>query len=151
MLLVWTRREDTILGLTDLATGRTREIRHPDVAEWQRFASFSPDVRQLAIGGYPDASGPRAMAAPYQGRRSLMVLIESATGRCQLMQGEFDNFAWTPAWSKDGSWVIFGAPFQARRLYAFRPNEGVLHALTFRRQPPMPMLDVTDSITVALD
>ena len=77
-----------------------------------------------------------------------MALVETASGRCELMRGEFDNFACTPTWSADASWAAFGAPFQRRRLYAFRPEEGVLHAVTFKRQPPMPMLDVTGIVTV---
>lgn len=153
-LIAWTRRDDAVLGVTDLATG-THEIRHPDVAEWQQFASFSPDGRYLAIGGYPDPPTPRtplsgdAPSPPYKGRRAVMALVENASGRCELMRGEFDNFAWTPTWSADGLWVVFGAPFQRRRLYAFQPGEGVLHDLTFKRQPPMPLLDVTGIVTVS--
>ena len=155
--VVWTRGDDAILGLTDVATGRTDEIRHPSVAEWQTTASFSPDGRYLAIGGYADPREPSppsfagAMAAPHQARRAFMTLIQSATGTCELMQGQFHEFAWTPTWSTDASWVIFGAPFQGRPLYAFRRTEGVLHTLTFLRQPPMPMLDVTGSHTVAVE
>ena len=152
-LIAWTRRDDAVLGVTDLATG-THEIRHPDVAEWQQFASFSPDGAHLAIGCYPDPPPRRtpslsdAPSRPYKGRRAVMALVEIASGRCELMRGEFDNLAWTPTWSADASWVVFGAPFQGRRLYAFQPEEGVLHALTFKRQPPMPMLDVTGIVTV---
>lgn len=152
-LIAWTRRDDAVLGVTDLAAG-THEIHHPDIAEWQQFASFSPDGRYLAIGGYPDPPRRRtpslsdAPSQPYKGRRAVMALVETASGHCELMRGEFDNFAWTPTWSADASWVVFGAPFQRRRLYAFQPEEGVLHALTFKRQPPMPMIDVTGIVTV---
>jgi hypothetical protein len=151
--VVWTPWEDAAtLGLTDVETGRTQMICHPDVAEWQSKASFSPDGRTLAIGGFPEPREPSTgsfvdtISKPYVGRRACMMLIDVASGACRRVRGEYDNFAWAPAWSADGSWVAFYAPFQSRRLYAFQADEGDLQTIKFRRSPPAPMLDVTGRI-----
>ncbi|MDQ6839948.1 MAG: hypothetical protein M3137_16880 [Actinomycetota bacterium] len=155
-VVVWTRWDDNaVLGMTDAAAGRTQMIRHPAVAEWQSFASFSPDGRTLAIGGFPDPREPLTgsfidnLSKPYVGRPALMMLVDTASGACRRVQGEYDQFATTPAWSADGGWVAFHAPFQSRRLYVFRPDDGVLHTIRFRRSPPTPMLDVTGRIKLA--
>jgi hypothetical protein len=151
-VVVWADRDDrAALRLTDLRKGQTRTVRHPHVAEWQWFPSFSPDGSLVAIGGYPDPPQPLPeliASRPHTGRRAVMMLVDLVSGECRGVEGEYDNFAWRPAWSADGSWVVFCAPFQPRRLYVFRPDEAVLHTIKFRRSAPAPMLDVTGRLTL---
>jgi hypothetical protein len=82
----------------------------------------------------------------YEPDWSVFVLIDTASGECRIADGEFDNFNWTPAWSKDGSCVVFGAPFQSRRLFSLSPDEMCLHTWKFRRNVVMPMHDVTGDV-----
>jgi hypothetical protein len=52
-----------------VATGRTDEIRHSSVAEWQTSASFSPNGRYLSVGGYATLANRLRPRSPAQWRR----------------------------------------------------------------------------------
>jgi hypothetical protein len=131
-----------------LTTDQRLTVRVDRVNEWHNSGSVSPDGRLLAIGAYIDPPRPpkgllRALNEPLIPRSSVMVLIHTDTGNASVIDGVFPEFAWTPAWSKNGEWVVFSAPFQKRRLYGVQVSTSVSHEWPFRHNPPAPMLDVS--------
>jgi hypothetical protein len=137
------------LALYDLDSASRTEVDDPGVGRWQRFASFSPHGQSIAIGADRDPPRPLpeqtdwANLPPYEGSPSCLVLIDVATGKAVIAEGSFDNFAWTPVWSSDGEWLVFGAPYESKQLWLMSFEKRVLQRVRFRRQPPMPLLDVT--------
>ncbi len=137
------------LALYDVGSGSRTEVDDPGVGRWQTFASFSPDGRSIAIGADRDPPEPLpeqtdwANLPPYEGSPSCLVLIDAATGKAAVAEGSFDNFAWTPVWSSNGEWLVFGAPYESKQLWLMSFDKRVLQRVRFRRQPPMPLLDAT--------
>ena len=144
--------ESPELILASLETGETRVMGVEGVAAWQSSGTFSPDGRYLAVGGYPELEPPderpftEMLDSPYVGRRAVMAVVDTVTGAVTVADGEYDNFAWAPAWSRAGDQLVFGAPYQGRRLYSLRLDEMALRTLKFRTAPVMPMLDVTGGV-----
>lgn len=122
------------------------ELTSPGIVEWHGDASRSPDGKLVALGGYldppPDGSFELGDEIPERNSRLALIDVESRT--VDQAEGDFPGFAWTPAWTRDSSWVVFSAPFRSRRLFDTQPEQLELHEWRFKRSAPSPMLDVTD-------
>lgn len=131
----------------DLGSGDEIPVSDPGIGRWQRSPAFSPDGKRFVIGADRDAPRPLPegfdWAAPYQAQPAQLVCVDVQTGTATIVEGTFDNFAWEPVWTADGAWVVFGAPFEKRQLWVMSSVELVLRNVKFRRNPPMPLLDVT--------
>jgi len=76
-----------------------------------------------------------------------LALVDVATADVTLVDGRFDDFGTTPVWNRDGSWIIFDAPFD-KSLVACDVGSGTprLHPILRRRGRPGPLVDVTHLI-----
>jgi hypothetical protein len=128
-------------------------ITHPEVGQWYRFASMSPDGRTVAIGG---SVIPRPAPAPldellsqplltgrtYEAKyESVMALVDVESNEVRICEGRFDNFCYPPAWSADGTSLAFGAPFESKRIYLTSISDLALRPVDLGKHAPMPMLD----------
>lgn len=123
--------------------GGRRLVSHLQVAYWHPFPTWSPDRRHVAAGGStaPRDEGPLdltiATLQEYQPQRaSVLALIEVDTGDV-ICDGRFDNFCYPPLWSAQGDRVVFGAPFEPRRLYGVDVERGTINPVAFRRDMPL--------------
>ena len=136
------------LAIVDLEHEQVLTVDRPGDGPWGNGAEFSPDGQTVAIEVRRDALSPslpftEAIAGPASHRRAWLVLIDVASGTPQVCEGEFESFAYVPVWSRDGQWIVFASPFEKRQIWLVERNEAMLRRVPFRRQPPMPMLDVT--------
>jgi Tol biopolymer transport system component len=136
------------LVLLDVTTGRNIVVTRPFPGDWGMSASFSPDGRKLAIGlkeSPPVRNPSEALATFGEPQWTRMVLVDCATGEVTLIEGRFDNSAWTPVWSHDSAWLVFDAPFD-KSLFACHvhdPSPSLIQILR-RRGRPAPLVDITD-------
>jgi hypothetical protein len=135
--------------LVDLAAGTMVEVANPGIARWQWNASFSPDGSTVAVGADLDAhefSIP-GVTDILQGRvdtgpeRSVMVLIDTATGQSTILDGEYIWQATRPVWSSDGQWIVFCATHEEDKLYLAGIGDNTLRAVPCSALPPIPLLD----------
>lgn len=121
-----------------------RIVKHPQVAYWQRFGTWAPDRRTIAVAGSTSpfvAPARPILSGPDEPVPSVLALVDVTTGTARVCEGTFDNFCYPPAWSQSGGRVVIGAPFEPKRLYVVRPEHAVLQRVPFRRHVPMPLLD----------
>jgi hypothetical protein len=122
-----------------LETGTTVKVSHPSIAKWGMQASTSPDGGLLAVAG---RRADDARRVDDYGFTSSMAVIDLSAGELRVAPDSLANFAWSPAWTSDGAAVVFGTPFERRRLRRLTVHDMVTEVFRFRVNPVMPMLDV---------
>jgi hypothetical protein len=118
--------------------------------DWPLTATFSPDGETLASGVAETARVVDPAISTYRPEWMRLALVDFATGRVRLAEEHFGNFVWGPVWSRDGSWLIFNAPFD-KSLFACRVHEDPpnLVPVVRRRGRPGPLVDVTDVLNAS--
>ena len=141
-------RRSLDLAIVDLRDEKIVPVERPGAGAWGSSAVFSPDGMTVAIDVRPDPPPPpRPFTEPVGSggelSRAWLVLVDVASGASKVCVGEFAVHAYRPVWSRDGRWIVFASPFERRQIWLVDRDEAVLRRVPFRRQPPMPMLDLT--------
>ncbi len=122
----------------------SKTVIHSKVAYWREFATWGPNRRTFAIAGSTVPFVPPTrpiLSSPPVAEPSVLAFVDVVDETVRVCEGTFTDFCYPPAWSKSGDVVVFGAPFEPKRLYSVRPEHGVLERVMFRRHVPMPLLD----------
>jgi hypothetical protein len=133
------------LLIFDVRDRTSRPVTRPPQSRWGMFGSFSPDGTLFAI----DVSlEERAVdvGAEYVRQPTRLAIVDVATGRVQLTDEDFDNFATTPVWSPDSRWAIFSAPFEDALWLCDTTATPRLDRLDLNERAPSPLADVTDLV-----
>jgi hypothetical protein len=137
------------LAIVDLRHGTILAVERAGEGAWGSHAAFSPDGTTIAIDARPDPPPlPRpfaeAIGAESPLERARLAFIDVASGATTVCRGEFAVHSYMPVWSRDGRWIVFASPFEKRQIWLVARDDPELRRVSFRRQPPMPMLDLSD-------
>ena len=140
-----------VIGLGD----RDIELDDDRVGQWAMSGTVSPDGTLLAISASTvQATADRdqhyarhagiadILSVPAPASPSLLFLIDIGSGQATACDGTFENFCYPPAWSASGQWIVFGAPFDPKTIFIAHRDGGPLQEVRFRRNAPMPMIDL---------
>jgi hypothetical protein len=152
------------LNVLDLTTGSRSEISRQGFGCWGLFASTSPDGTAIAVGcSLAPAPKPRpphiAMGEwirhPDNPRstdnRNIMAMISVPSLSVTLLEGVFDNFATTAAWSSSSDGFAFAIPFEKNTCGWADRTDNEIRRVRVPPRSPTPLCDVSELLGRGID